>query len=126
VVDVRGRLGIVLLIALGCGTTGAARPRPERVGAVLTQVLSAEAEQMGIDTRAHHLRRQARRQYQEATLAMASGDMTRATRLFDRAEVDAELSVALARQEVWTQQAHDRSAALLQLRADLAQPGGTR
>jgi hypothetical protein len=118
---VDGRWGLVLLIAAGCATTSATvpPPRPERVGQVLTQLMVAEAEHMAIDTRAHELRRQARRQYREATAALASRDNLRATRLFERAEVDAELSVALARQEAWTREANERTAALMQLRDDV-------
>lgn len=117
--------GGVLLIALGgCGTTGSnLAPHPDRVGQALTQVLSAEAEPIGIDTRAHRLRRQARLQYREATWAMAEQDYARANRLIDRAQVDAELAVALARQQAWTLQVDERSAALREL--ELPLPGQT-
>jgi hypothetical protein len=108
--------GVLAIALVGCGTTGAvAPPHPDHVGRALTQVLSAEAEQMGVDSRAHHFRVQARRQYQEATRAMAEQDMLRANRLIDRALVDAELAVALARRENWHQQAEERSAALYEL-----------
>jgi hypothetical protein len=110
VVDVR-RVLVLGLLSSGCATAGTP-PRPEQVGQVLTAVLSAEAEPMGLQSRAHQLRRQARREYQDGTAALADHAGGEATRLLERAQVDAELSLALARQDTWTQDLAERSAAL--------------
>jgi hypothetical protein len=88
------------------------------MSAVLNQVLAAEAEQMGLDARAHQLRREARREYQQAMAALAAKDVAGANRWLDRADVDAELSLALARRDAWTQQSQERAAALEEMQAE--------
>ena len=122
------RTFVCVLLVVGCGTLGAGvtPPRTDRVNEVLTKILAAEAEPMGLDTRANDLRRQARREYHDSDEALLNSDPAKANELLDRAEVDAELSVALARRESWEQQATERGATLQSLRADAVSAGGSR
>jgi hypothetical protein len=100
----------VAMTASACAT--GERPPADRVAGALTQVMTAEAEQMRGDGRAHALRLQARRTYQEATAAMNRGQHRKAALLLEQSEADAALSVALAREEQWTFQAQEVERAL--------------
>ena len=97
-------------------------PAPERVNQVLMQVLAAEAEPMGSDSRAFELRRQARREFKDSDEAAINCNPTLSHRLLDRAEVDAQLAVALARRESWGQEARERTVMLDELQAAPAAP----
>jgi hypothetical protein len=120
-VGVKRKTLICALLAVGCGTTGGTGwPRVDRMEQAFTKVQAAEAEPMTIESRAFELRRQARSEYQQATEAMRDTRADVARRMFDRAEVDAELSLALARQEAWRQQLAERTALLDELQAPAA------
>jgi hypothetical protein len=121
-----GKAFICALALAGCGTVGLGTPpSADRVNQVLTQVLAAEAEPMTVEARAFQLRRQARREYHEAGEAASNSQPELARRLLDRAEVDAQLAVALARQESFSQEARERTVMLQELQAAPA-PGGSR
>jgi hypothetical protein len=121
-----GKAFICALALAGCGTVGLGTPpSANRVNQVLTQVLAAEAEPMTVEARAFQLRRQARREYHEAGEAVSNSQPELAWRLLDRAEVDAQLAVALARQESFSQEARERTVMLQELEAAPA-PGGAR
>jgi hypothetical protein len=121
-----GKAIICALALAGCGTIGTGTPpSADRVNQVLTQVLAAEAEPMSVEARAFALRRQARREYHNAGEAAANSQPDLARQLLDRAEVDAQLAVALARQEHWGQEAQERSVMLQEMQAAPA-PGGQR
>jgi hypothetical protein len=113
---------IGVLLFAGCGTVGGTDwPRGDRVREAFTKVQAADAEAMPLDSRAFELRRQARLEYRAATEAGRSDE---ARRLLDRAQVDAELSLALARQASWQQQANERTAMLQEMQAAPAAGAG--
>jgi hypothetical protein len=124
-VEVTRKSLICALFAVGCATAGGTGwPRTDRMEQAFTKVQAAEAEPMTIESRAFQLRRQARREYQDAMAALRDSLADVARRNFDRAEVDAELSLALARREAWRQQTVERTALLDELQAPAA--GGAR
>jgi hypothetical protein len=107
------------LLAAGCGTVGGTEwPRADTIERAFIKVQAAEAEPTTIDSRAFALRLQAHQAYQDAMAAMRDSHADQARRMFDRAVVDAELSLALARQETWREQTMERTALLDELEAD--------
>jgi hypothetical protein len=109
------RLWIVVLVVAGCATARPAQQAGSEKQRALAGVLGAEHE-LTSDERAQALRALARREYEDGKRALDKKDVARARDLFDRAAADADLSVALARQETFSRQAEERSAQLEQLR----------
>jgi len=89
----------------GCATQP--RPTAERVRGTLKQVTTAELEQVPDGSRAHRFRQQARQSYQEAAQAMAAGRNRTAALWLERAEADAALALALAREDALSAEADE-------------------
>jgi hypothetical protein len=109
------RLWVVLVVVAGCATARPAQQAGGEKQRALTSVLGAERE-LTSDLRAQGLRALARSEYEGGKRALEKKDVARARELFDRATVDADLSVALVRQETFSRQAEERSAQLERLR----------
>lgn len=99
-------------------------PSNERLGATSALVKSAEADKSA-DPQVQTLRQSARRSYEEATQAMASGDNGRANFALSQAEADAELAVALAKSQHARTEADEAVASLESYRAQATGPTGT-
>lgn len=90
----RGTLTLVALLAMGCG--GAEAPTAARTNAIAA-MRSARTIGAGEEPRASYHLELAREQLGQADALIARGEMLRAERVLTRAEADAVLAIALAR-----------------------------
>ena len=106
---------LIGLLAAGCASTEVA---PDQIAAPKAKIAAAEEAGAKENPDASLHLKLANDQYDRATKMMKEGDGERAKRMLDRASVDAELALELARLDTTRGQANDAMKSIDQLRKE--------